>query len=171
MHPNYQGAEKFVLGSDIGLIKLKNAVTLSSTVSLISLPSKNDVNNVIGKTVTVSGWGSISGVTPIAPTELKETSLKVNDGDSKCTENSNLFAGFNKESFYCLYDDSNRNSNVCPGDSGSPFIYNSNGKWYVYGVVSWVIKNLYYSPVCDPTRPSFFTRVPVFVDWINQNMV
>jgi secreted trypsin-like serine protease len=62
-------------------------------------------------------------------------------------------------------------ANVCPGDSGSPFVYQTDGKWYAYGVVSFVEVNFLSAPVCDPSQPSYFTRVPIFFDWINQNMI
>ena len=170
IHPAYAGASGFILGSDIALIKLKTAVKLSATVSLINLPSANDVNKVIGQTVLVAGWGSLSSTFATEPKELQETSLKVGDGDSKCEQSMSKFPGINKGSLYCLYDALKVKANVCPGDSGSPFIYQSDGKWYAYGVVSFVERSL-LTPVCSPTEPSYFTRVPLFVDWINQNMI
>ena len=80
--------------------------------------------------------------------------------------NSTLCLGLEK-THYCLIDLSNKQSNVCNGDSGGPMMFFMNGKWHVYGVASFVFGD----PVvrCDNTKPSFYTRVPSFLKWISKN--
>jgi len=162
-HPGYLGETKITSGYDIAVIKLKTAVKLSSNVSLICLPSKNDVSKVVGQTVITSGWGFISATERVETNELQEVSLKVGDADEICEKTT---ISYNNNSIYCLYDNLNGKANVCPGDSGSPFVYQSNGIWYVYGVTSYVYTTE-AKPICDTTQPSFFTKVPAFIDWID----
>ena len=59
-------------------------------------------------------------------------------------------------------------SNICYGDSGGPMLYKIGNIWYLYGITSFTLANKNAS--CNPTRPSFFTSVPNFKDWINQNV-
>lgn len=50
----------------------------------------------------------------------------------------------------------------CDGDSGGPFVqYNDNGVELI-GIVSWG-----YIPCKSTTRPSIYTRVSAFIDWID----
>jgi secreted trypsin-like serine protease len=59
-------------------------------------------------------------------------------------------------------------SNICYGDSGGPMLYKIGNIWYLYGITSFTLANQNQS--CNPIRPSFFTSVPNFMDWINENV-
>ncbi|CAF0989964.1 unnamed protein product [Brachionus calyciflorus] len=65
---------------------------------------------------------------------------------------------------YCALGESD-DSNVCYGDSGGPLQYFKNGKWYVYGIASFVYVNGKY---CVNTLPSFYAAVPYYLDWIKR---
>lgn len=69
---------------------------------------------------------------------------------------------------YCLIGAEN-NTNVCKGDSGSGMVYEINGRWYIYGLVSHGILND-DATNCDNTQPAFFTMVPKYLDWILRAM-
>lgn len=50
---------------------------------------------------------------------------------------------------------------ICFGDSGGPLMFNDkNGKWYIYGLTSYTVGS------CMNKYPTFFTKVPSFLDWI-----
>lgn len=163
-HESYD-PEKYAIGYDIGLIKLKTPVKMSSKVSLICLPSRSSVGEVLGQYVNVAGWGRIdTGFTPQFAKELQETVLKVGNTDSKCNK-----YGYNLNNLYCLYDDTKSagQANICSGDSGGPFMFRKNNKWYIYGLVSFaLIERKDGSFKCLTTTPSFFTNVPLFNYWI-----
>ena len=57
--------------------------------------------------------------------------------------------------------DIHRNSTVCNGDSGGPLMYNKNGKWYLYGLASYIYFN-YLGIYCDNLYPSFYTKVSYY---------
>ena len=59
-------------------------------------------------------------------------------------------------------------SNICFGDSGGPMLYKIGNIWFLYGITSFTLANKNAS--CNPTRPSFFTSVPNFIEWINRNV-
>ncbi len=46
------------------------------------------------------------------------------------------------------------------GDSGGPLMAFKNGVWYLYGLTSFGDKS------CDPTMPSYYTKVTIYLDWI-----
>ena len=54
-----------------------------------------------------------------------------------------------------------KNSSICDGDFGSPMMYYSMGKWYLYGLTSMADGNETY---CNNKFPSFFQIVPKFVN-------
>ena len=70
---------------------------------------------------------------------------------------------------YCTIDDNpTKSSNVCFGDSGGPLMYNSNGRWHLYGITSMVILNgTIFNRFCKPNEPSYFTSVPYYLDFVS----
>lgn len=161
-------------GYDIALIKLKTAVNItnSSNVDLLCLPSKNDASRVVNENVITAGWGTklTSFSFFSSPSEiLKQAELTVANNDSIC---QNYKDKVNLNRLYCLYDTSNTTnpfnitiySQICYGDTGGPFFYQKNDKWYIYGIASFVDDQ--GTSKCIVTNPSFFTSVPLYIDWI-----
>lgn len=79
------------------------------------------------------------------------------DGNSECSR-----LNYDPNKNYCCKDSNeNRNSVICFGDSGGPLMfYDKNGKWYIYGLTSYTVGS------CMNKYPTFFTKVPSFLDWI-----
>ena len=151
-------------GYDIALIKLRSSVQLSSAVSLLCLPSKNSASLVLGQFVTTAGWGRIdSTFDPIMAAQLQELKLKVANNDPVCPETR-----YDSKLLYCLYDtNGSGQSQVCQGDSGSPFFYTKDNKWYIFGLVSYSNAEESGDNIkCLTKNPAYFTNVPYYIDWI-----
>ena len=73
--------------------------------------------------------------------------------------------------YYCLNPKSvnGKFSNSCYGDSGTPAMYyeQKNSKWYAYGVLS---KTFTENSICQENKPSFHTKIPEFLKWINEQI-
>jgi len=56
---------------------------------------------------------------------------------------------------------------TCTGDSGGPLacVDASLSTWRIYGLTSWA-----KVPCAGPDSPTIFTRVSVFIDWINNHI-
>ncbi|XP_041369701.1 plasma kallikrein-like [Gigantopelta aegis] len=54
---------------------------------------------------------------------------------------------------------------ACYGDSGGPLMCEVEGRYYVTGVMSWLVSN------CSAMGfPNVFTRVPSYLDWIYEKL-
>ena len=51
------------------------------------------------------------------------------------------------------------------GDSGGPLMYMIDNRWYMFGITS---TSLLKSGSCG--EPTYFTKIPKFVNWIISNM-
>ncbi|XP_026638069.1 chymotrypsin-like elastase family member 2A [Microtus ochrogaster] len=145
-------------GYDIALVKLASPVTLTSKIQTACLPAAGTIlaNNY---PCYVTGWGRLqtNGATPDV---LQQGRLLVVDY-ATCSK-STWWGSTVKQSMVCAGGDGVTSS--CNGDSGGPLnCQASNGKWQVHGIVSFGS-----SLGCNyPRKPSVFTRVSNFIDWIN----
>ncbi|XP_063001507.1 chymotrypsin-like elastase family member 2A [Elgaria multicarinata webbii] len=144
-------------GNDIALIKLSEHVTLSDKIERACLPKANSIlsNN---SPCYVTGWGRLITNGPL-PDVLQQGRLLVVDY-ATCSQSS-WWGSTVKRSMVCAGGDGVISS--CNGDSGGPLnCKNSSGKWEVHGVVSFGS-----ALGCNYRRkPSVFTRVSDFNDWI-----
>ena len=159
---SYYNSSSLTSGYDIALIKLKAPVTLSSKVQIACLPqTTTDYLSLINKKLVTVGWGSTTGQNSNAyySTNLKQTALSLlSSSNTACTA-----ASYNTNSVFCAKDLLYL-SNVCYADGGTPLMAQISGRWYVYGISSFLYSN---SNGCVNSKPSFFTSVPYFLQWIN----
>ncbi|XP_026188294.1 chymotrypsin-C-like [Mastacembelus armatus] len=148
--------------NDIALIQLESPVTSSDTIMAACLPDAGSIlpNN---DPCYVTGWGRLYTGGPIADI-LQQALLPVVD-HATCTKSD--WWGFQvKETMVCAGGDGVMSG--CNGDSGGPLnCQNSDGAWEVHGIVSFGsgIK-------CNMAKkPTVFTRVSAYIDWINSKMV
>lgn len=165
-HENYN---KTNFENDIVLLKLSKSIKVSKKVSTICLPGEKNVKIVYNKTLFVPGWGSVTEkISMTSKSEvLNEIQVYImND------VNQTLCANMG-DSRYCAINRQKPNSNLCVGDSGGSMVYNKNGKWIVYGIVSF--GNVDFvdegkTIKCITESPTFFTIVPNYIDWINTHV-
>ncbi|XP_042347963.1 chymotrypsin-C-like [Plectropomus leopardus] len=148
--------------NDIALIKLESPVTLSDSIMPACVPAAGLIlpNNY---PCYVTGWGRISTGGPIADI-LQQALLPVVD-HATCSQ-SDWWGPQVKETMVCAGGDGVVSG--CNGDSGGPLnCQNTDGAWEVHGIVSFGS-----GLSCNfPKKPTVFTRVSAYIDWINSKMV
>ncbi|XP_012993513.1 elastase-1 isoform X2 [Esox lucius] len=142
---------------DIALIKLSTPATLNSAVQLAVLPPSGQIlpNN---NPCYITGWGRTSTGGSLS-NSLKQAYLP--SVDYKTCSGPTWWGSTVKPTMVCAGGGSNAG---CQGDSGGPLNCQVGGRYYVHGVTSFVS-----SAGCNVIRkPTVFTRVSAYTDWINK---
>ncbi|KAM7336973.1 hypothetical protein ACRRTK_003092 [Alexandromys fortis] len=141
-------------GSQLVLLKLERPVTLNHHVALICLPPEQYVVPP-GTKCEIAGWGESKGTSN--NTVLHVASMKV-ISNQECNVKHR---GHVQESEMCT-EGLLVPTGACEGDYGGPLACYTHDCWVLEGLI---IPNR----VCArPRWPAVFTRVSVFVDWINK---
>ncbi|XP_068098400.1 proproteinase E-like [Hyperolius riggenbachi] len=144
-------------GYDIALIKLSRAAVLNDQVQLACIPSAEELlaNNY---PCYISGWGSLS--TGGSDTDVLQQALLPAVDHATCSQRD-WWGSTVKANMLCAGGDT---KSACYGDSGGPLnCQASDGRWVVHGITSML-------PAfgCNVLKkPTVFTRVSAFSDWIN----
>ncbi|XP_069591187.1 prostasin [Ranitomeya imitator] len=148
---------------DIAVVKLKTAVTLSSVVQPIRLPSSN-VQFPAGMPCKVAGWGHVKHSVPLeSPQNLQVGQVKIiSRFTCSCLYNinpsENTLSSIQQDMICAGTVDGS--VDACQGDSGGPLCCNVNGNWYQAGVVSW-------GDECGaPNRPGVYIATSASIVWI-----
>jgi len=174
MHPQFN---PFTFEHDIALIKFTEPIRTKRDLFPICLPPPivdDEITDYSGQFATVAGWGCKNEGCAVStiPTVLQEIEIPVirnevamcwfySDGQKMGREE------YIPSQLFVVGGDSSASTATCKGDSGSPVIRikpGSENKWEIIGLVSW-------SKGCGRQfRPSVWTRVENFVNWIRSNM-
>ncbi|XP_068935042.1 chymotrypsin-like elastase family member 2A [Petaurus breviceps papuanus] len=158
VHENWN-SNKLSNGNDIALLKLASSVSLSDKIQLASLPPAGTIlpNNYV---CYVTGWGRLQTNGDL-PDILQQAPLLVVDY-ATCSLSS-WWGSSVKTNMVCAGGDGVTSS--CNGDSGGPLNCQADdGHYEVHGIVSFGS-----SLGCNyPRKPSVFTRVSDYIDWINK---
>ncbi|XP_006642065.2 chymotrypsin-like elastase family member 2A [Lepisosteus oculatus] len=148
--------------NDIALVKLQEHVTLSDTIMTACLPDAGAIL-LQDEACYVTGWGRLYTNGPAADT-LQQALLPVVDY-ATCTQ-PDWWGSMVKDTMVCAGGDGVVSG--CNGDSGGPLnCQGSDGSWEVHGIVSFGS-----GLGCNyPKKPTVFTRVSAYIDWINNAMV
>ncbi|KAM5132231.1 chymotrypsin-C-like [Mantella aurantiaca] len=158
VHENWSS---FLILNDIALIKLSQPAPLSDSIQPACLPS-NGALLANDSPSFVTGWGRLYTNGPIAD-NLQQALLPVVDY-ATCSK-SDWWGWQVRNTMVCAGGDGI--VSACNGDSGGPLnVQGANGSWEVHGVVS------FGSGVsCNyEKKPTVFTRVSAYIDWINQKI-
>ncbi|RNA24800.1 serine protease 27-like [Brachionus plicatilis] len=165
-HEKYNQTE---FENDIVILELDKNVPLSKKISTICLPRGKNAKSVYNKTLFVAGWGSTT-----QKVSLASRSDTLNEIQMHIINNVNQTLCANMaDSRYCAINRAKKNSNLCVGDSGGSLVHSDNGRWFVFGIVSFGNVDLVdggKSVKCLTDSPTFFTIVPNYINWIDQHV-
>ena len=149
MHEQYNGG---IYAHDIAVLRLSQPVQLNSYVSLICLPGPDPQESA---PVTAVGWGSTYFGSPL-PNGLRQVTMQVTNAHAKAS----YPAYFNAQRQIGAGVPYVGGKDSCQGDSGGPLMFNSNGQWYLSGVVSFGYQ-------CGRANyPGVYTRTSAYLNWI-----
>ncbi|NP_001003450.1 chymotrypsin-like elastase family member 1.5 precursor [Danio rerio] len=146
-------------GNDVALLKLASDANLNAYVQLAPLPRHKQILPH-GTPCFTTGWGNTETDGSFSA-ELKQAYLPVVDHET-CSQ-SDWWGSTVKDTMVCGGDGTMA---VCKGDFGGPLSCLVDGKYVVYGIASFMSSegcNIY-------KKPTIFTRVSAYVDWITINM-
>nr|XP_051714167.1 proproteinase E [Oryctolagus cuniculus] len=147
-------------GNDITLIKLSRSAQLTAKVQPAQLPPAGDIL-AHGTECYVTGWGTTSTGGSL-PNKLQQAPLPVVD-HAHCARLT-WWGLLVRRSMVCA---GGGDVSACNGDSGGPLnCPAADGSWQVHGVTSFAS-----SRGCNTERkPTVFTRVSAFIDWIEETI-
>ncbi|XP_078509277.1 serine protease 33-like [Lissotriton helveticus] len=155
---------------DILLLELTNTVAFTDFILPICLPASS-VTFPSGLNCWVTGWGAIGSSIPLpSPKTLQEVMVPI-IATSTCDDLYHIGSDVSSGQPIILNDMmcagyAAGGKDSCQGDSGGPLVCksDSDGAWYLAGVVSWgdkcAVKN----------RPGVYTRVTAYTSWIQQKV-
>lgn len=148
------------LNNDLAVVRIQEknnrGIIFSPYVKPICLPSLNTTYTP-GKLCSISGWGKneFSHVSPIlmgAEVPIIPT--------WKCRQ-STIYGSRIKEGMFCA-GYLGGGIDACKGDSGGPMVCNENGKFILYGIISWGFS------CAEPNRPGVYVKIKHYLDWIQK---
>jgi secreted trypsin-like serine protease len=158
VHPDFnQGTpeSKYQL-NDIALIKLSGPVAFTGFIQPICLPASLTDPGTSGA-LTVAGWGLDE--TNLPTDKLKDVAI-TSIANPICASFYKSFTGLGQ---LCLGNQTIAATD-CKGDSGGPVMTEKNGLWTAVGIVSYGFVD------CSNLRPSVYTDVAYYLDFINKTI-
>ncbi|KAF7655501.1 hypothetical protein LDENG_00055110 [Lucifuga dentata] len=155
--------------NDIALVHLAKPVNMTREISPICLPKPEAVMPA-GTRCFVTGWGDekVSGnLFPKVSEKLNQAALPIIDFPT-CSKPAYWWDTLRPSMICAGYESPDDLKSACQGDSGGPFACTAAGTnttWEVHGIVSFGPQGC-----IKDKKPSVFTRVSAFSDWIQHNI-
>ncbi|KAH8320243.1 hypothetical protein KR067_010731 [Drosophila pandora] len=140
--------------NDIALIKLPIDVNFNEYIQPAKLPSPTATYN--GSLATASGWGNNEF---ILSTQLKYFDVSIISND-ECSVRLPQPYKIYPSSYICIGPS---NNSPCRGDSGGPLIVKNDQDSVLVGITSYGVAD------CALGKPTVYTRVSSYLDWIRKN--
>ncbi|CAG9770112.1 unnamed protein product [Ceutorhynchus assimilis] len=151
VHPEWDSS---ALINDLALIKLSTPAKINSSVQIIALPKGND--SYAGSTGVITGWGKTTDAQNTVTDILRYATNNIYS-NSECKSVDSDYSGIIKNTHLCLSGEGQ--TSICKGDSGGPLVSGSTQ----IGISSFSYKS------CEASKPSVFTRISEFKEWIKNN--
>jgi hypothetical protein len=156
-HPQFDSSTGL---NDIGLVRF-GVVSFDDVFRPIRLPNRRQVaQNFVNQLATIVGWGATSqGSSTISPVPNFVRNPIITNLSCRIS----LVTATIDDNHICMSGEGGRNP--CAGDSGAPLtVTEADGLTTQIGVFSF---NSILG--CQSDRPSVYTRLTVYLDWIEQN--
>uniref|UniRef100_A0A3Q3MQ92 Peptidase S1 domain-containing protein n=1 Tax=Labrus bergylta TaxID=56723 RepID=A0A3Q3MQ92_9LABR len=159
--------DKTDITNDVALVHLSTPVNMTREISPICLPKPGAVMPA-GTPCFVTGWGDEKGnLFPKVSEKLNQAALPIVDFQT-CSKPAYWWDILRPSMICAGYESPDELKSACQGDSGGPFACaaaGANPTWEVHGIVSFGPQGC-----IKDKKPSVFTRVSAFNDWIYDNM-
>jgi len=159
----HEAYDHTIITNDVSLLELDEPLEFNEFVQPLPLAPLGD--DPAGGTVCVnSGWGSTSHTqSPSMPNNLQFVEMPIVSRPD-CAEDYEGVNGVD-EGMICTGVDQGGLS-ACSGDSGGPLACpDADGNMYLAGIVSWGM-----IPCGQPNRPSVFTSVGFYREWLDEHI-
>merc|ERR1719394_907791 len=144
---------------DIALVKLDRKINLENPfVEIIPMAEKGGPD-FTGADCRLTGWGRMSGFAQGIAQTLQEVDT-TGITRAQCEDLWRSWGFKITNTHLCFYTGK---GGACQGDSGGPAVCQQGGRWVLAGVTSGG------SPICNVRKPSIYTRVSEYRDWISAN--
>ncbi|XP_022905875.2 chymotrypsin-2-like [Onthophagus taurus] len=156
-HENY---DSDAVINDIALARVKKPFIFNSNVQPIKPSPTNIDDDRLPVSATVVGWGFTNSgkkLVNVASEILNYVQLKTIPWYTCREYYSDIYP-----TNLCMTSGSMKGS--CNGDSGGPLVTYTDKGLVQIGLVS-------YGDDCNNTKPEVYTRVPLYLDWIEDNMI
>ncbi|XP_003513925.1 transmembrane protease serine 11C [Cricetulus griseus] len=142
--------------NDIAVVHLSSPVLFASNIRRACLPEVTQ-KFPPNSDVVVTGWGTLKSDGE-SPNILQKGRVKIID--NKTCNSEKAYGGVITPGMLCAGFLEGR-VDACQGDSGGPLVSeDSNGIWFLAGIVSW-------GDECAlPNKPGVYTRVTYYRNWI-----
>ncbi|CAH6887240.1 Tmprss11c [Phodopus roborovskii] len=142
--------------NDIAVVHLSSPVLFASNIRRACLPEVTQ-KFPPNSDVVVTGWGTLKSDGE-SPNVLQKGRVKIID--NKTCNSAKAYGGVITPGMLCA-GFLEGHVDACQGDSGGPLVSeDSNGIWFLAGIVSW-------GDECAlPNKPGVYTRVTYYRDWI-----
>ena len=162
-YPNYQLVRTpygIILDGDVALLELSDRPSGSGVQSIRMTTAELEPDLVKTSLGTISGWGKSTDNVDSLSDALLYGTVKITPRTA-CSKSYG--GGIIQEDMVCALP---LPSDACQGDSGGPLVMQfgtgANRISYLEGVISWT-----YPPGgCPSTKPTVYSRVAAFSDWI-----
>ncbi|XP_022184090.2 chymotrypsin BI [Nilaparvata lugens] len=149
------------LKNDIALLILPTTAPLTDgVIKPLKLPKLGSMFE--GVEGTVSGWGKTKSKASGISKKLKYISTAILD-QKKCKDFYKETSNYTIEK-HQLCTDGSKGKSTCQGDSGGPLVIKEGNEYTQIGIVSFGLRD------CETKWPSVYTRVNVFLPWIQKIM-
>ncbi|XP_050362135.1 trypsin, alkaline B-like [Nymphalis io] len=152
-HPNYYHAMK---QNDVGIFRVSSSFNIGGNVQRGRFASSN-YNIADNQAVWTIGWGATSINGPKS-SQLRHVQVRTVNQNT-CRSNYNVIAMTVTNSMMCAGILDNGGRDPCIGDFGGPLIHNG----IIVGISSWGSGCGYRG------YPAVYSRIPVYINWINNN--
>ncbi|EDV51081.1 brachyurin [Drosophila erecta] len=157
IYPDFLGFGGY---NDLALIQLPRKVRISERVQPIELAGEfMHQNFLVGKVVTLSGWGYLGDSTDQRTRDLQYLDAEVMDQE-RCI--CYFLPGLVSQRRHLCTDGSNGRG-ACNGDSGGPVVYHWRNVSYLIGVTSFGS-----AEGCQVGGPTVYARITAYLPWIRQ---